>query len=129
MTSALKVGTTAVAAVYGGDSKFAASTSKALKQVVSKATTTTTLASSLNPSNVGESVTFTASVVPQFSGTVTGAVTFYDGATALKIGVLSGGKAKLTTSKLTSGTHTITVTYNGSTSFIGSSASRTQTVD
>jgi photosystem II stability/assembly factor-like uncharacterized protein len=129
MTSALKVGTAAVAAVYGGDSKFATSTSKTLKQVVSKATTMTTLASSLNPSNVGQAVTFTARVVPQFSGTVTGTVTFYDGATVLKTGSLSGGKATLTTSKLTSGTHTITATYNGSTSFFGSSASLTQTVN
>ena len=40
-----------------------------------------------------------------------------------------GGAAKFTTSKLTSGTHSITATHNGSTSFSGSSASLTQTVD
>jgi archaellum component FlaF (FlaF/FlaG flagellin family) len=43
---------------------------------------------------------------------------------------LSGGAAKFTTSKLTSSTHSITATYNGSTSFDGSSsAPLTQTVD
>jgi len=52
--------------VYSGDSNFFGSTSKAVSQVVSKATTA--LASSLNPSNFGQSVTFTASVAPQFSG-------------------------------------------------------------
>ena len=57
-----------IKAVYGGDSNFAGSTSKAVKQVVNKATTTTTLTSSQNPSNFGQSVTFTASVAPQFSG-------------------------------------------------------------
>lgn len=58
ITSALPVGTNSITAVYAGDSKFAASTSKAVSQVVSKATTTTVLASSLNPSNVGQSVNF-----------------------------------------------------------------------
>jgi len=49
-------------------------------------------------------------------------VTFYDGATALKTVSVSGGVAKFKTSTLTSGTHSITATYNGSTSFIGSSS-------
>ncbi len=127
--STLGVGTKSVTAVYGGDSNFAASTSKALKQVVNKATTTTTLASSQNPSSLGQSVTFTASVTPQFSGKVTGTVTFYDGATALKTVSMSGGVAKFTTSTLAAGEHSITATYNGSTSFTGSSASLMQTVN
>ena len=128
-TSVLPAGTNVIKAVYGGDSNFAASTSKAVSQVVNKATTTTTLASSQNPSNFGQSVTFTASVTPQFGGTVTGSVTFSDGTTALKTVALSGGVAKFTISTLTSGAHNITATYNGSTSFIGSSASLTQTVN
>jgi hypothetical protein len=36
-TSTLKVGTTTVEAMYGGDSNFAGSTSKAVKQLVEKA--------------------------------------------------------------------------------------------
>jgi hypothetical protein len=36
-TSTLKVGTTTIAAVYGGDSNFAGSTSKPVKEVVDKA--------------------------------------------------------------------------------------------
>ena len=127
--STLAVGTSAISAVYGGDSKFGYSTSNTVKQVVNKATTVTTLASSLNPSNFGQSVTFTTSVTPQFSGTVKGTVTFYDGTTALKTVYLSGEVAKYTTSTLTAGSHSITVTYNGNASFIGSSASLTQTVN
>jgi hypothetical protein len=126
---ALKVGTDAITAVYSGDSNFTGSTSKAVKQVVNKATTTTTLTSSQNPSNFGQSVTFTANVTPQFSGTVKGSVTFYDGATALKTVALSGGVSKFTTSTLTSGSHSITATYNGNANFDGSSASLTQTVN
>ncbi len=128
-TSALPVGTNAIKVVYSGDSNFAASASKWLNQVVNKATTTTALASSQNPSNFGQSVTFTATMTPQFGGTVKGSVTFYDGTTVLKTVALSGGAAKFTTSTLTSGAHNITATYNGSASFTGSSASLTQTVN
>jgi hypothetical protein len=118
-TSTLPVGKNAVTAVYGGDSKFASSTSKAVSQVVSKATTATALASSLNPSVVGQSVTFTATVTPEFSGKVTGTVTFYDGTTVLKTIGVRGGAAKFTTKTLISGTHSVTATYNG-TAFSGS---------
>jgi hypothetical protein len=121
-TSTLGVGSPTFTAVYGGDVNFGGSTSKPVKQVVSKATTTTTLASSLNPSKVGQSVTFTASVKPQFSGTVTGPVTFYDGTTALKAVSLSGEVATFTTSTLTKGAHSIKATYSGSTDFDGSSS-------
>jgi len=74
-------------------------------------------------------VNFRASVTPQFSGTVTGTVTFYDGTTALASEPVKGGAAQFTTKKLASGPHTITATYNGSASFTGSSASLTQTVN
>jgi hypothetical protein len=42
---------------------------------------------------------------------------------------LRKGEAKFTTMTLTSGKHTITATYNGSTDFTGSSDSVTQTVN
>jgi hypothetical protein len=128
-TSALTAGTNSITAVYGGDSNLAGSKSKGVNQVVDKATITTTLTSSLNPSSFGQSVTFTAKVAPEFSGTVTGTVTFYDGTTALKIVGLSGGVAKYATSTLSSGSHTITAKYNGNVDFVGSSASLTQTVN
>jgi hypothetical protein len=128
-TSTLKVGTTSVTAVYGGDSNFFGSTSITVKEGVTQATTTTTLISSQNPSKAGQPVTFTATVKPQFSGTVKGTVTFYDGTTVLKTVSLSGGVAKFTSSTLISGTHSITATYNSSGSFDESSASLTQTVN
>ena len=128
-TSALPAGTSYIKAVYGGDSNFLASTSKAWAQDVNKATTTTTLTSSLNPSNYGQAVTFTATVTPQFSGTVKATVTFYDGTTVLKTVGPSGGVAKYKTSTLTSGSHSITATFNGGTNFLVSSASLTQTVN
>jgi Bacterial Ig-like domain (group 3) len=122
-------GTNYIKAAYGGDANFAGSKSNTVSQVVNKATTTSTLASSRNPSNFEQFVTFTASVA-SFSGTVKGSVTFYDGTTVLKTDVgLSAGVAKYTTSTLSDGTHTITATYKGNANFIGSSASLTQTVN
>jgi hypothetical protein len=128
-TSKLPVATNSINAVYGGNSKFLGSTSNTVKQVVGKATTKTKLVSSANPSSFGQSVTFTASVTPEFSGTPSGTVTFMDGATTLKTVTLSGGTAKFTTSTLASGTHNIKATYNGNTQFTASSAALTQTVN
>jgi Bacterial Ig-like domain (group 3)/Beta-propeller repeat len=127
-TSSLKVATDSIKAIYAGDPYYDGSTSNTIKQVVSKASTTTTVASSLNPSNSGQPVTFTATVAGQFGGEVTGSVTFMDGSTTLKKVTLSGGSAEYTTSKLASGQNTITATYDGSADFTDSSASLIQTV-
>ena len=71
-TSILGVGTKTVIAVYGGDTNFAGSQSKVASIVVRKATTTTSVISSQNPSNLGQAVTFTAIVMPQFTGVTDG---------------------------------------------------------
>jgi hypothetical protein len=129
-TSKLPPGTNSINTVYEGDYNNSGSTSKDVNQVVRKATTTTTLTSSPNPSNYGQTVTFRATVLPQFSGTSTGNVVFKDGAKTLKTAALSGGESSYTTSTLVSGTHNITATYNGSTSFDRScSVPLTQTVN
>jgi uncharacterized repeat protein (TIGR01451 family) len=92
---------------------------------VTKAPTTTTLTSSLNPSSVGQPVTFTATV----AGGATGNVTFADGATTLATVALSSGVATFTTSTLTLGSHSITATYSGDGTHLGStSAALIQTV-
>jgi poly(3-hydroxybutyrate) depolymerase len=116
-------GTDAIKAVYAGDSTFATSTSAAVDQTVNAASTTTTLVSSLNPANVNQGVTFTATVTPQYSGTVTGKVSFYNGTTKLSGGVtLSNGLASYTSTTLPAGTDQITASYNGSTSFLTSTS-------
>ena len=129
-TSKLAAGTHSITAMYAGDIDYTAANSPAYSLTVNQATPTVTLTSSASSMALGASVTFTATVAPQFSGTVTGNVKFYDGTTLLKSVAVSGGSAAYTTSKLKSGTHSITATYNGSTSFIGStSAALTQTVN
>jgi poly(hydroxyalkanoate) depolymerase family esterase len=96
---------------------------------VNQTNTTTTLSSSLNPSAVGKSVTFTSSVTPQFGGPATGTVTFADGGNTLNTVSLTKGTAKFSISTLSAGANNITATYNGSANFAGSSAALTQTVN
>ncbi|MGA8213798.1 MAG: Ig-like domain repeat protein [Candidatus Sulfotelmatobacter sp.] len=90
--------------------------------------TTTGLVSSANASTFGGSVTFTATVTSG-SGTPTGNVSFENGTSSLGTIKLVGGKASLTTSALSAGSHTITAQYNGSTKYAVSSATLTQTVN
>jgi len=90
-------------------------------------TTSTTLVSSLNPSLVGQAVTFTATVS---GATPTGTVTFKDGATTLGAGTPNGaGVATFTTAALTSGPHAVTAAYGGDANNASStSPALTQTV-
>jgi hypothetical protein len=98
-----------------------------LNQVILQTTSAATITSSLNPSQQGQAVTFTATIT---SPTVipTGPVTFMAGKTVLGTGQLSGGKAKFTTSTLAVGSTVITATYYGSSNVAKSSASLTQVV-
>ena len=83
--------------------------------------TTTTLTSSPNPLLVAQFVVFTATVATT-SGTPTGSVNFYDGATLLGAATLSGGTASYSISSLAVGSHQIVATYVGNTSYTTSSS-------
>jgi hypothetical protein len=121
--STLPKGTQPIKAVYPGDSNFATSTSKPFDQVVVPASTTTSLTSSQNSSGYAQSVTFTATVAPQFIGTPTGVVAFFNGTTKLGTITLNNGVAAYTTTKLAVGTAMITAQYLGFGAFLGSTSS------
>ncbi|HEX2911206.1 MAG TPA: Ig-like domain-containing protein [Chloroflexia bacterium] len=96
--------------------------------LVGKPTPTVALVSSINPSQAGQAVTFTATVTTG-SGTPTGTVTFMDGATPLGTAPLGGNQAGFSTSGLSLGSHTITAIYNGDSNYNGAtSAALTQVV-
>jgi hypothetical protein len=77
-----------------------------------------TLASSQNPSHLGQNVTFTATVAPSFAvGTPSGTVTFLDGNMMLGTGTLTEGQATFTTSSLAGGRHRISGSYSGDITF------------
>jgi len=133
--STLAVGSHVITTTYGGDINFNGSngTLSPNQQVLSQiggTATTTTLVSSQNPSNFGQSVTFTATVTGN-GGTPTGNVTFTDQTTSQTLGTvtLSGGKASFPTSTLTPGSHNVQATYNGDVNFATSTASLTQVVN
>ncbi|HYL83295.1 MAG TPA: Ig-like domain repeat protein [Candidatus Angelobacter sp.] len=95
--------------------------------------TQTTLTSDKNPSQVGDTVNFTAvaAAVPPATGTPTGTMDFMDGGMLLDSVVLdSAGRATYSTSSLAAGTHQVTARYDGDSTFAAStSALVTQTVN
>ncbi len=123
-TSTLPVGSDSITANYSGDSNFNTATAS-LTQVVNKTTPVMTLTSSANPSTVNQPVTFTATLPTS----VTGTVTFKNGATVLGTSNVSGGTASISTSALPVGTDPITATYGGDANNNTASASLTQTVN
>ncbi|MDB5330308.1 MAG: hypothetical protein JWP03_1459 [Phycisphaerales bacterium] len=132
-TSSLALSSHSITAVYNGDTNFITSTSPALTQTISTASTAVALATSANPSTSGQLVTFTATVsaTAPSAGTPTGTVTFMDGATTLGTGTLNASRqATFTTTTLSVASHSITAVYAGDTTFTGStSAAVTQTVN
>jgi DNA-binding beta-propeller fold protein YncE len=79
--------------------------------VVGPGGTSTVVVSSVNPSTVGQSITFTATVT---GANPTGTVQFADGGASLGGAVvLTGGTASLTTAALAQGAHSITAAYGG----------------
>jgi hypothetical protein len=114
-----------ITAVYSGSGNFIGSTSPAVSQTVTMASTSTVVTADVNPSVVGTTVTFTAAVrvTPPGSGTPTGMVTFKDGTMILGTGSLDAtAHATLSTSSLSVGHHAITAVYPGDSSFNGSTS-------
>ena len=116
-TSSLAGGSHDVDAAYQGSTNYATSDASTLGQVVDKASSDTALESDNNPSTVGESVTFTATVTSD-AGTPDGNVEFsIDGGAPVSVALDVSGKATLTTSSLTSGSHDIDAAYQGTADF------------
>jgi hypothetical protein len=80
--------------------------------------TAATLVASPNPAALHGSVKMTATVKATLSGTPTGSVTFWNGATKLGTGTLSGGVATLSTTALPAGALTLQVSYAGAGNFL-----------
>ncbi len=115
-TAALANGPHQITAVYSGDApnQIRGSTSNTLHQNV-LAASTLLLASTLNPSNSGNSVTFHAGITSTATQPASGSVLFFDNGQQIGTGTLSGNPAvaSFTTATLAVGTHPITATYAG----------------
>lgn len=122
-TSTLATGSHPITVVYDGDILYNPSTSSTLTQVVNANPTTTSVLSSVNPSALTQSVSFTATVTSS-GGTPAGTVTFMDGATVLGSASLNGsGETTFTTGALVPGAHSISAVYGGDTNYLGSTSS------
>ena len=120
--AALLVGQTYTDSTYGVSITVNSATASALSVTVSMggtppAPTTTTMTSSSNPSTVGASVTFTASVT---GSNPTGNVNFTNGGASISgcsaVALTGSGNtrsAACSTSALTQGTHSIVASYGG----------------
>jgi hypothetical protein len=127
------VGSKSAIACFSGDGANDAASNGTTTITVTKTTSTTTVVSSKNPSTVGQSVTFTATVGPAGPPVPTGTVAFTSNGTSITgcsaVTVTSSRTAACTTTTLKEGTDTIKATYSGNSDFTSSSGTVTQTVN
>jgi Bacterial Ig-like domain (group 3) len=116
-TSSLATGSHSISATYGGDNNFNGSTSNAVAVAVGQGSSATSLSVSSNPATAGQPVTLNAAVVP---ANASGTVTFKDGTANIGTSTVANGSATLILSNLSVGSHTLTATYNGDTTFTSS---------
>lgn len=130
VTSALSLGTHTITATYSGNANFLPATSEIFTQTVGQAGTGVALASSANPSVVGQSVAFTAtvSVLAPGAGAPGGSVSFFADGIPIGVAPLSGGQASVATAALPVGTRSITASYSGDANFLPGTGTLTQTV-
>jgi hypothetical protein len=113
MTTFSTAGAHRLSAAYAGDAYHNASTGS-LVETVSTFATSVAIASTVNPTVYGQSVSFTATVVSAGGNIPTGTVTFKNGTALVGNGILNaGGVATVTTAVLPVGTDSITASYNG----------------
>jgi hypothetical protein len=124
-----------ITASFAGAEGYRTSSDTSKSFSVQKASTMATLASSANPSTVGQQVTYTVTVSrgSAGSGSPTGTVAFSDGTTTISgcanVGLSSGKATCQATYQTTAGSpHHITASYSGDANFGVSSAALTQTV-
>jgi hypothetical protein len=115
-------------ALYTGNGTFSGSLSQRLLVSVSAASSSTVVSSSKKNSKLGQSVTLTAGVSPQYSGVPTGTVAFYADGQPIGTGAMSNGQASVNISTLTQGSHKIEADYSGDASFTTSVGLFTQKV-
>jgi autotransporter-associated beta strand protein len=121
-----------IVAVYNGNVDYTTSQNSTAVSVSAAGTrsSTVTVKSSLNPSHVGQTVIFTATVKDAGTAPVqtpTGLVAFYDGTALLGTATLSTSAgvttAAYSTAALTLGTHSITAKYIGNATFASHTSS------
>jgi YVTN family beta-propeller protein len=116
------MGSHSIVATFSGSGSFGGSTSAPLNQTVNPDSTATSLSSSADPANPGQTVTYSAAVSanPPGSGSPTGTVAFSDNSSPIagcdSVALVAGhGTCSLTYAK--KGNHTIVAAYSGDANF------------
>ncbi|MGP4004866.1 beta strand repeat-containing protein, partial [Streptomyces sp. 8N706] len=129
--STLPAGDYSVTATYDGDTNYASSASSDA-HTVNRASTTTTVTSTPDPSVFGQDVTFTAVVAPVSpgAGVPTGTVTLLEsGGGTITIPLDASGVASVTSNALAARTYSGTATYNGDANYAPSTGTDTHVVE
>jgi streptogramin lyase len=111
----LPVGTDGITAVYAGNGSYAGSTSTAITETITLATSKVTVSTAGSPAYAGAPLALTATLTSN-GGLPTGSVQFLDGATNLGSAPINGsGVASLSVAGnfWTVGTHSLTAVYGG----------------
>jgi hypothetical protein len=118
-----------ITAIYSGGGNHGASEA-AIEQTITKAATELVLASSKNPAPKGSSGSLRATLktLAPGGGTPVGNVVFREGETVLATVPLAGNVATYPLKSLSVGTHEITASYGGSSSYEASEGSLAQTI-
>lgn len=120
-------GADAIVATYAATAQFAGSVSPTFYQTVTPTASAISLTSSANPSTVGQTVSFSATVSGVYA-VPKGNVRFFDGTKLLATVPLTNGVAVYTTTALSSGSHTIKATYMGDMNYSTNNTSLQQSV-
>ena len=113
-------GNRTIGASYSGDGNYLAESGSTPVTVVQTSTSTALTAPAT--AVYGTAVSLSAKVTAT-GGTPTGSIAFYDGATLLGSGPLSSSAATLANVTLAGGTHSLTATYSGDSTFPASTSS------
>lgn len=116
-------------AVWPGDANYAGSTSLQIVITVTKGATVTTVTASPATLTVGMAETLTATIAPFGAATgttysITGTVSFYDGATLLGTGTVASNAATWTGTLTTNINHIITAVYSGDVNWVASTSAQ-----
>ncbi len=143
----LSGGSHTIAVSYSGDNHYAPGASSPITIVVTPDPSATTLSivgyavnpltiEPPNPTNTGDSVTMTATVVPSIAGALSGPVVFSGGnkilgtatVTGTTVGAATVYTAVLTTTTIPEGTYPVIATFMGNSNYISSASQPTQLI-
>ena len=124
--SNLAAGSYPVTVSFAATSSLLAS-SAALTEVIQPVATTTTLTAAPSPGVVNQAVALTATVASSSAPVGAGSVTFYDGSAMLGSAQLTAaGTASLSATFTSTGIHTLSAVYGGTSNYLGSSSAAVQ---